>query len=174
MSSATLKQELTSHQKNPTKNGKKRKIITDSKSLVFWEKKVIVAIRIQNLNLNLPGKLSTGRWWFFLKHLLACSLRTIGEDDSPILDGCAHMFFRMGYGLVKKPPSRSWMHPPPIRKRPKTWRSLHVSFVKVDRWDLTLSGTQGPRFAPGEMAERNRGFVYGWYMIHGWFLEMLV
>ena len=40
-----------SHQKR-----EKRKIITDSKSLVFWERKVIAPIRIQNLNLNLPGE----------------------------------------------------------------------------------------------------------------------
>ena len=162
MSSATLKQELTSHQKIPPKMGKKRKIITDSKSLVFWERKVIAPIRIQNLNLNLPGgKLSTGRWWFFSNIFGHVHPEHWGRC-SPILDGCKHIFFRMG--LVKKPPQPLLDSPSSIGTRPKTRRSLHVSFVKVDRWDLTLSGTQGPRFAPGEMAE-TAGFLYLW-MVH--------
>ena len=33
-----------------------------------------------------------------------------------------------------------------------------------------MSGTQGPRFAPGEMERRLPGFCI--WMVHGWFLEI--
>ena len=76
-----------------------------------------------------------------------------------------HIFFRMGYGLVEKTTEAVyWIHPPIHRDRPKTRRSLHVSFVKVDRWDLTLSGTQGPRGEMAEMARRLPGFCI--WMVH--------
>ena len=111
MSSATLKQELTSHQKNPTKNGEKKKNHHRLKVVgVLGEKS-----DRSHQNTKPQLKPSGGNYLLvgggFSQTFVGMFTPKLGEDDSPILDEIAYVF-QMGYGLVKNHRSRYWIHPP--------------------------------------------------------------